>query len=224
MTYHNFVWWSICVLLWKQFLIDLLNNVESYVYVILYTHKQKDPNQILVWRFHTHRQPVLVVRKQVLRRSPYTERRGWYQHNTLFFIRCRITSTACSSRTRRRRRIPRPIVSRRSSCRLWRFRTEVVILHVGRIIPIADVVRVVDLNQNAARLRCDLHKSCLQIAILSLLLGNIGFRPAEMNVIPERHDFFVFPGRFGVKMRKRFLDSRRNITWSSVAQDDVEYG
>lgn len=58
---------------------------------------------------------------------------------------------------------------------------EIVILHIGGIIAITDIIRVIHLHKNATRLGSNLEQSLLQIVMLLSTLST------HMNVIPKRH-------------------------------------
>lgn len=56
-----------------------------------------------------------------------------------------------------------------------------VVLHIGGIIAITDIIRVIHLHKNATRLGSNLEQSLLQIVML------LSTRSTYMNVIPKRH-------------------------------------
>lgn len=71
-------------------------------------------------------------------------------------------------------------------------RTEVVVLHIGRVAAVADVVRVVHLHENVARLQADLAEALLQVPVLAGVVLVLGARrrrrwPAKVHIVPEWH-------------------------------------
>lgn len=71
-------------------------------------------------------------------------------------------------------------------------RTEVVVLHIGRVAAVADVVRVVHLHENVARLKADLAEALLQVPVLAGVVLVLGARrrrrwPAKVHIVPEWH-------------------------------------
>lgn len=147
-----------------------------------------------------------IVAEQIARRSlddAQGRRRGGrrrggdrrYQH----VAQLRVQVVAAVAATRR------PTATAAAAAAKAVLRTEVVVLNIGGVAAVADVVRVVHLHQNVARLQADLAQALRQVSVLAGVVLVVGARrrrgrPAKVHIVPERHEGRA--GRRACRLRK----------------------